>query len=199
MSEETSDLVLVTGATGFIASHIIKSLLDLNGAFRVRGSVRQLENTFKIKSIREIFADKIELVEADLNQPDGWIEAVKDCKYVIHVASPFPSRVPANEDDVTRPAFNGTKFLLNACAECGHVKRLVLTGSCSSVYGDRFQPNREYTEKDWPYFRKLLPYTKSKVVAERAAWEFVKERGEKHLPCFELAVINPGYVMVIIF
>lgn len=209
INRKPADLVLVTGASGFIASHIIKQLIEQNETFyRVRGTVRRLDNTRKIEPIRMLFGNKIELVEADLSRPDGWAEALKDCKYVIHVASPFPSQPPANEDDLTRPAFDGTKFLLNACAECASLKRVVLTGSCSSTYGDRFENNiyknnknkiRMYSENDWAYFRRLMPYTKSKVVAERAAWEFIKERKQKHLPCFELAVLNPGHVLVNIF
>lgn len=202
MPEETTPesdlLVLVTGATGFIASHIIKLLLDQNGAYRVRGTVRRLNDPEKIKPLRELFGAQLELVEADLDRPDGWREAIEGCSYVIHTASPFPAQMPADEDDLTRPAFKGTQYVLNAAAACANtqVKRVVLTGSCSSTFGDRFENNRVYTEKDWPYFRRLRPYAKSKVVAERAAWEFVKERKEKKLPCFELAVVNPGYVLV---
>lgn len=190
-----SDLVLVTGATGFLASHIIKALLEKN--YRVRGTVRDLKNK-KVEKIRNLFDDKIELVKADLLEENSWENAVMGCRYVLHTASPFPLCLPSDEDELVRPAFKGTLNVLKACLDC-QVKRVVLTSSCCSMYGDKFTENRVYTEKDWPYFRRLKPYSKSKVVAERAAWEFVKERSERNLPCFELAVINPGLILVIHF
>lgn len=219
-ASSSTELVLITGATGFVASHIIKVLLEHN--YRVRGTVRDLSDERKTKPVRDLFGDRIELVEADLLKSgrDGWRHAVAGCRYVIHVASPFPLRMPRNEDEVVRPALNGTLNVLNACVGevederdidddpyeevPSGVKRVVLTSSCCAMFGDRFEHDhdghmREYTEKDWAEFRRLKPYAKSKVVAERAAWEFVKERKQKNLPCFELAVINPGYILVIDF
>lgn len=188
------DLVLVTGATGFVASHVIKTLLDQT-KYRVKGTVRSLKDDRKIQPLKSLFGDKLELVEADLLEESGWIEAVNGCKFVFHIASPFPANLPSDENQLIRPALRGTMIILKACVDAG-VKRVVLTGSCSSIFGDRFEENRVYTEKDWPYFRRLKAYSKSKVAAERAAWEFVKEREVKNLSCFQLAVVNPGYVMV---
>jgi dihydroflavonol-4-reductase len=199
IEETEKDLVLVTGATGFIAMHIVKILLEKG--YKVKGTVRNLKEEKKIQILKRLVPNSVgdlEFVEADLTKEDGWVEAVKGCKYVLHTASPFPVEIPKNEEDLIKPAFKGTLILLRACVENdSKVKRVVLTGSCSSMFGDKFIENHVYTEKDWPYFRKLYPYSKSKHLAEKAAWDFVKERTDKHLPCFELAVVNPGYVLVI--
>ena len=131
------ELVLVTGATGFIASYIIKQLLDRD-EYSVRASVRNIKDEERLKQLRDAFGEKLELVEADLTREDGWKEAVDGCTYVLHTASPFPAYIPADEDEIVRPAFKGTLHLLNACANYGRIRRVVLTGSCTSMFGDRF-------------------------------------------------------------
>lgn len=191
------DLILVTGASGYIATHIVKQLLEKG--YRVRGTVRSLKDEKKVAPLRNL-TDKarfsIELVEADLLNETSWPNAVKGCTYVLHTASPFPSARPDNEDVVVKPALNGTLNVLRACVQEGStVKRVVLTSSIAAVAGEIYKQGYTYTEKDWPE-GELEPYLKSKTVAEKAAWDFVKERENKGLWCFELAVVNPGYVMV---
>jgi nucleoside-diphosphate-sugar epimerase len=191
------DLILVTGASGYIATHIVKQLLEKG--YRVRGTVRSLKDEKKVAPLRNL-TDKvrfpIELVEADLLNEASWPKAVKGCTYVLHTASPFPSGRPDNEDVVVKPALNGTLNVLRACAQEGStVKRVVLTSSVAAIAGEIYKHGYTYTEKDWPE-GELEPYLKSKTVAEKAAWDFVKERENKGLWCFELAVVNPGYVMV---
>ncbi|XP_076311295.1 uncharacterized protein LOC143225542 isoform X2 [Tachypleus tridentatus] len=191
-----SPLVLVTGATGFISSHVIK-LLQEDG-YKVRGTVRSLQNEEQLKPIKELCPDapqKIELVEADLTKDEGWNEAVKDCSYVIHVASPFPNIPPASEDEVVKPAVEGTKRILQACADAGTVKRVVLTSSIAAIHGETtLEEGKVYTEDDWTNTESttLDLYSKSKTMAEKEAWEFVKELPDEKK--FELAVINPGLV-----
>lgn len=191
-------LVLVSGASGFIAAHIIKLLLQ--EGYRVRGTLRNLKDEKKITPLRNLVPSKahnLEFVQADLMKEDGWAEAVKGCTYVLHTASPFPAEVPKNEDEIIKPAVNGTLFLIRACAQSGStVKRVVLTSSCAAVFGDQFIGNNTYTEKDWPNVTNLYPYTKSKILAEKAAWDFVKEKEKKNESCFQLAVVNPGLVLV---
>lgn len=192
-----SDLILVTGASGYIATHII-SQLSAKG-YRVRGTVRSLKDEKKLAPLRNLSRNcryPIELVEADLLNEASWLKAVNGCTYVLHTASPFPSEVPENEDVVIKPALNGTLFVLRACAQEGSmVKRVVLTSSIAAVAGDNYTQGYTYSEADWPQ-GVTDPYIKSKTMAERAAWEFVKERESKGLWCFELAVVNPGFVMV---
>ncbi len=75
------------------------------------------------------------------------------------------------------------------------VKRVVLTSSIAAIFGDVFDDGTVFNEKMWPELANIKPYSKSKTLAERAAWNFVNERKTKNENCFELAVINPGYIM----
>lgn len=192
----SNDLVLVTGASGFIALHIVQ-LLQKEG-HRVRGTVRSLKNESKIKPIKSLCPGAkhpIELVEADLNCDDGWDDAVKGCTYVMHVASPFPNTVPKDENDLIRPAVDGTLRVLKACTRTSTVKRVVLTSSISAVHGETASvEGRVYTEDDWTDVtdKGLEPYPKSKTLAEKAAWDYMRSLKDSAM---ELVVINPGLVM----
>ncbi|RWS30614.1 putative uncharacterized oxidoreductase-like protein [Leptotrombidium deliense] len=194
-------VVLVTGASGFIASHIIKQLLE--EGYKVRSTVRSLKDEEKVKLLRELYSgskSEVQLVEADLINADSWKEAVKDAKYVIHVASPFPNTIPSNPDSLLKPAVDGTVNVLKACAESGTVKRVVITSSICAVYDSSLpipkenEETKTFNEENWtngedPH---LDVYAKSKLMAEKAAWDYVKELpdGKK----FELVAINPGMV-----
>ncbi|GFY62196.1 putative uncharacterized oxidoreductase YDR541C [Trichonephila inaurata madagascariensis] len=197
MSEKKDGIVLVTGASGFIALHIIQ-LLQKEG-FRVRGTVRNLKNEAKVKPLLNLCPDAkypLELVEADLTSDAGWDEAVKGCRYCIHVASPFPNAPPKREEDLMIPAVEGTKRVLTACSNAGTVKRIVLTSSISSVHGESTnEEGRIYCEDDWSDMnsRALDAYGKSKTVAEKTAWDFIRSLPpEKKM---ELATVNPSLVM----
>lgn len=192
------DLILVTGASGYIATHIVKQLLE--EGYRVRGTVRSLKDEKKVDPLRNLTKKArfpVELVEADLLNETSWSNAVKGCTHVIHTASPFPSATRhRNEEVLIKPALNGTLNVLRACVQEGsNVKRVVLTSSIAAIAGEIYKEGYTYSEKDWPE-GELEPYLKSKTVAEKAAWDFVRERENKGLWCFELAVINPAYVMV---
>ena len=125
--------VLVTGASGFIAGHCVKALLD--EGYSVRGTVRSVANEAKVAHLRALEgADRLELVEADLTSDAGWGEAVAGCSYVLHVASPFPAASPEHEDELVRPAVDGTHRVLSACAATnGAVKRVVMTSSVAAI------------------------------------------------------------------
>lgn len=159
--------VLVTGASGFIASHIVKLLLE--SGFRVKGTVRDLSNAKKINPLKSLALNakyELELCEADLLDAKSWTNAVKDCTCVIHTASPFPNQIPQNEADVIGPAVNGTLNVLKACVESEHlkVKRVILTSSVAAVSGDVFEHGRVYTETDWPDLKLLNAYAKRFVI-----------------------------------
>ena len=196
--DESIPLVLVTGATGYIATHAIQQLLS-SGKYRVRGTVRSLKSEEKVKALKELVPDAkypLDLCEADLQNKESWPPAVQGCKYVLHIASPFPSGVPKNPDVVIRPAVDGTVNVLTACSESGSVKKVVLTSSIAAIScGGLGHPNRQehvYTEEDWSPPEACPPYERSKTLAEKAAWDFVKELPEEKK--FDLAVINPGFV-----
>lgn len=195
------DLILVTGASGFIATNIIKQLLELG--YRVRGTVRSLKDEKKVAPLRKLAENsrfELELVEADLMKEETWLSAVKECTFVLHTASPLPMKAPKHEDELIKPAVNGTLFVLKACAQEGSVvKRVVVTSSMAAIAGDSYINDHTYSERDWSKPETLQPYYKSKTLAEKAAWDFVKDRETKGLSCFELAVINPSMVMVLKF
>ncbi|KAK2573682.1 NADPH-dependent aldehyde reductase ARI1 [Acropora cervicornis] len=189
--------VLVTGASGFLASHIVRQLLEA-GEYMVRGTVRSLSNEKKVGPLKKLKPENakydLELVEADLTNKESWTEAVKDCTYVLHVASPFPAENPRDEMEVIRPAVEGTKNVLDACAKTkGAVKRVVVTSSVVAIYAGRFGEGNVFTEEDWAAEEGVNPYEKSKAKAEKAAWELVKNLQDDEK--FELVVINPGRLL----
>ena len=192
-------LALVTGASGYIATHVVQQLLS-SGNYRVRGTVRSLKNEEKIKALKELVPHAkypLDLCEADLENKESWPAAVQGCKFVFHIASPFPSAVPKHPDDLIRPAVLGTTNVLSACAESGSVKKVILTSSIAAIscglsgHPSR-RPGHAYTEEDWSPEAACLPYERSKLFAERAAWDFIKQLPDEKK--FDLAVINPAFV-----
>lgn len=181
--------VLVTGGSGFLGSHITLQLL--NAGHTVRTTVRSLARRDDImRMIRNGGGDPAELIviEADLEREDGWAAAVKGCEFVLHVASPFPGESPEDETKLIGPARDGTLRVLRASRDAG-VKRVVMTSSFAAIgYG---HPPRKaaFEETDWSILDApdVQPYIKSKIIAERAAWDFVEREGGG----LELAVINP--------
>ena len=194
MTEIQSKTVLVTGASGFIGNHCVLQLLEQG--YKVRGTLRNLDRE---KHLREVFSqhtqaiDHLEFVQTDLLKDDGWSEALSECEYVLHVASPFPGEMPENEDDLIRPAVDGTLRVLKA-ASTANVKRVVLTSSAAAIQGGHREKVREFNENDWSDLRgNIDAYAKSKTLAEQAAWEYVSNQ-DANQP-LELAVINPSFVM----
>ena len=122
--------------TGFLGSHVLKSFLECTAQqFSIRGTVRDPKNKVKMQPLEESLGEafnQVELVQADLNDPDSFDKAIEGCDYVVHTASPFPAKNPKNEREIIDPAVNGTKAVLNACHK-HHVKRLVLTSSVVAI------------------------------------------------------------------
>lgn len=197
MSQDPANTtVLVTGASGFIGLHCVLQLLQQG--YRVRGTVRSKARSDEVREAMEAnigagLGERLEIVEADLSEDEGWADAVRGCTYVLHVASPFPNRVPEHEDELIKPAMEGTLRVLKAAADAG-VRRVVLTSSVAAVStGYPTDSSRVYTEDDWSIVERCSPYPKSKTLAERAAWDFVASLGGD--APMELAVINPGAVL----
>jgi dihydroflavonol-4-reductase len=187
--------VLVTGATGFIAGHVILQLLD--AGHEVRGTARSASSAAKLNETLSKYAGRpiaIELVAANLERDDGWAEAVAGMDFVQHVASPFPSGVPKDPDELIRPATDGALRVLKASRAAG-VKRVVMTSSMAAIaYGWGENRPAVLTEEHWSNPDNLkdnTAYTRSKTIAERAAWDYINGEGKG----LELAVINPAVVL----
>ena len=127
-----SDKVLLTGISGWIAKHTAIELL--NSGYEVLGTVR---NNNLIEQTKETISkytsiDKLSFVELDLLKDDGWNEAAKGCKYIMHVASPFPIKVSKNRDILLPVAVDGTLRVLNAGLNAG-VKQIIKTSSKAAI------------------------------------------------------------------
>ncbi|TFB87555.1 aldehyde reductase [Cryobacterium algoricola] len=185
----TGELVLVTGGSGFVGAHCIVRLLD--AGYRVRTTVRSLGREPEVRAmVADGGADAgsaLSFTVADLLSDAGWAEAVNGCAFVLHVASPFPAREPADEDELIVPARDGALRVLRAARDAG-VRRVVLTSSFATVGYGAQHPDRPFTEDDWTDpTGAVSAYVKSKTIAERAAWDFVAREGG----ALELTVINP--------
>jgi len=182
--------IAVTGATGFIASEVVKVLLMRRHT--VRGTVRNPEDAAKVSPLKELHGagERLRLFKADLLDRSGFDAAFEGCDMVIHVASPYVIDVEDAQRDLVDPALKGTRNVLEAANAAG-VQRVVLTSSTAAITD---QPeDRAYTEEDWNEKSSLTrnPYYYSKTVAERSAWQFVDDES----PTFDLVVINPSGVL----
>ena len=185
------DKVLVTGATGYIGLHCIHQLL--NQGYAVNGSVRspeRKEEIFEALQKHNTPTENLNLYTFNLTEDDGWDEGMEGCDYLLHVASPIALE-NHNEDFFVKPAVAGVKRAFEF-AKKHNVKKVVLTSSVAAIF-DTLEEKTYYDETDWsdPENPSISHYSKSKALAERAAWDFVKNEGNP----FELAVINPALVI----
>jgi len=189
MGQSKNETILVTGGSGFVGSYCILQLL--NEGYTVRTTIRSLDKVNDLKAM--LLAgmaknmDNLTVLAANLTSDEGWVEAVCGCDYILHVASPFPAGEPKDENEIIIPARDGALRVLRA-AQAAKVKRVVLTSSFAAI-GYTIDPkNHVFTEADWTDPNVKLPaYIKSKTIAERAAWDFMK----KNACDMELVVINP--------
>lgn len=185
----SSGTVLVTGGSGFLAGHCILSLLQAGYSIRttMRTPGRQAALRAALAAAGCVAGERLSVLQADLLADDGWREAAVGCDRVLHVASPLSAAAPRHEDELIRPAREGTLRVLRAAREAG-VGRVVLTSSFAAIgYGRTLE--RPFTESDWTDTGDagLAAYPRSKALAERAAWDFVDREGGG----LELAVVNP--------
>lgn len=186
--------VLVTGGSGFIGSHAILQLL--HAGHQVRTTVRNLAREADVRAmLREggmDAGDRLRVLAADLENDTGWPEAVAGCEYVLHVASPFPERLPSDENELIVPAREGALRVLRAARDAG-VKRVVLTSSFAAIGYGHAQQTAPFDETNWTELNGpgLSAYVKSKTIAERAAWDFIAGDGGG----LELSVVNPVGVL----
>ena len=186
---------LVTGGTGFLGGWCVAQALERGHDVRTTVRDRRRES-----ALRESVAnagvdpgDRLSVVAADLTSEDGWAEAVAGCRYVLHVASPFPPEQPKDPDELIVPARDGALRVLAAALDAG-VERVVMTSSVAAIRGSRASSeSAPYTEADWTDGDDTTrtPYVRSKTIAERAAWTLVRDAGAEK----RLAVVNPGAII----
>ncbi|HEY0933838.1 MAG TPA: NAD-dependent epimerase/dehydratase family protein [Trebonia sp.] len=185
--------ILVTGASGYLGTQLLAALLRA-GQGPVRAQVRSAARADGLRAaVRrgEVSADGLEVVTADLTSDDGWKAALTGVDEVYHVASPIPAAQPADPDELVVPAREGTLRVLRAAVDAG-VRRVVVTSSFAAI-GYTPKPSAEFTEDDWtdPDMPGLAPYPRSKTIAERTAWDFIRSEGGHT----ELTVVNPTFIL----
>ena len=188
-----TDKVLLTGISGWIAKHTAIELL--NAGYEVLGTVR---NNTLIEQTKETISqyasiDKLSFTELDLLKDDGWNEAAQGCRYIMHLASPFPFKVSNNRNSLLAPAVDGTLRVLNAGLNAD-VKQFIVTSSIAAMFRKPIRSNPySFDENDWTdenWKEGVGDYFLSKTKAEKAAWELMESKGLKN----KLTMINPGGV-----
>lgn len=189
--------VMVTGANGYVASWLVKRLLD--DGHTVHAAVRDPENQKKISHLNEIAdasSGTIKFFKGDLLTPGSYKEAMNGCELVYHTASPFTSDFKDAQKELIDPALNGTENVLISANEVDSVKRIVVTSSCAAIYTDAIDtvnaPGGIITEDVWNTTASLhyQPYSYSKTLAEKKAWEIEKEQDR-----WDLVTVNMSLVM----
>ncbi len=198
MNINRSAPALVTGGNGYIASWLVKYLLE--DAVDVRATVRDPSNTDKVGHLMKMADESpgtLTLFGADLLDEGAFDEAMDGCEVVFHTASPFVvSGIKDPQKDLVDPAVQGTRNALESVNRTSSVKRVVLTSSVVSIYGDAVDLEEidgdVFTEEHWNTTSSLdhQPYSFSKVEAERVAWEIAGAQDR-----WDLNVINPGFVL----
>lgn len=195
---DTTKPILVTGITGYLASWVVKQLLEKG--FTVHGTVRNKSNTEKFQHLLKIekaSTGKLVLFEADLLKEGSFKKAIKNCELVIHTASPFIiSGIKDAQKELVEPALKGTQNVLHLVNQTESVKRVVLTSSVVAMYGDSCDittlGDGIITEKSWNTTSSTnhQPYSYSKTLAEKEAWEIAESQNR-----WDLVVINPGLIL----
>lgn len=194
---DPSKPVLVTGASGYIASRLVKDLLEKG--HHVRGTVRNKSKKEKYAFLEEIAAassGKLEIFEADLLKDGSFATAMEGCELVMHTASPFRTQVKDPQKELVDPALKGTRNVLQAVNATPSVKRVVLTSSVVAIYGDSQEVSEKeggiFRESDWNSSSSLdhQPYPYSKTVAEKEAWKINGAQDR-----WDMVTIHPAFVM----
>jgi dihydroflavonol-4-reductase len=184
------DAVLVSGGSGYIAGYVIRQLVA--EGWRVRTTIRDLTKEDGVRKLLAVDNSRLAFFAADLVDDAGWAEAMAGCSHVAHVASPFPSHVVKDPDDLIVPAREGALRALRAAKAAG-VRRFVMTSSIAAIGYGRPKGVYTFTEADWtdPDAPGTSPYVKSKTIAERAARAWVEAQGGG----IEYCTVNPAAVL----
>ena len=194
---DRSKPVLVTGATGYVAGWLVKRLLE--EGLTVHASVRDPENHEKTGHLRQLAQNTrgtLKFFKSDLLKPGSYREAIEECELVFHTASPFTSNFKDPQRDLIDPAVKGTENVLISASDTPSVKRVVVTSSCAAIYSDAVDTlnaqGGRITETDWNTTASVdyQPYSYSKTLAEKRAWELAATQQQ-----WDLVTINPSLVM----
>ncbi|XP_047341788.1 phenylacetaldehyde reductase-like [Impatiens glandulifera] len=188
-------VVCVTGASGFIASWLVKLLLDRR--YTVKGTVRSLHDPKKTEHLLALDGakERLKLFEANLIDEGSFDTAVQGCDCVFHTASPVLMSVDDPNLELIDPAVKGTLNVLNSCSKVPSIKRVVITSSMASVIFNGKPLNADVVvDETWfsdaAYCQQIkMWYMVSKTLAEEAAWKFGEENG------MDLITIHPGFVI----
>lgn len=190
--------VLVTGASGYLALHIVKQLLD--GGYKVVGSVRTTAKGEKLAKDLNNKNFKFDIVD-DLENKEAIVNFVKnnsEATALLHTASPFRFDVNDVQKDLIDPAVKGTEAVLDAVKQYGpQIKNVVITSSYAAIMNLKKTDKSIDTEESWnpitpeeALLNSFYAYVASKTFAEKAAWDFVKDQK----PGFDLSTVNPVYI-----
>ena len=168
--------VLVSGGSGYIAGYLIRQLVA--EGWMVHTTVRSLAREAAVRELLAVDNSRMKFFAADLMADSGWAEAMAGCGACAHVASPLPSGVPKNADELIVPARDGALRALRAAKAAG-VRRFVMTSSVAAIAYGRGRGVHHFTEADWTDLSQpgLTPYIQSKTVAERAARDWIAREG----------------------
>ncbi|CAK7902485.1 putative NADPH-dependent methylglyoxal reductase Grp2p [[Candida] anglica] len=192
--------VFLSGATGFVAQHLIKQLLTKG--YKVIGSVRSTEKGEALK--KNLNSEDFEyVIISDIQTKGAFNDVLKshpEITIVLHTASPLSFNVTDPEKDFLIPAVEGTKNALNAVIEFApQVTSFVLTSSYASIFTRSKERDNTATfdESSWNDItweqskeNLLTGYLGSKTFAEKAAWEII----ETKKPSFNFCTINPACI-----
>ncbi|MFI6166608.1 NAD-dependent epimerase/dehydratase family protein [Nocardia sp. NPDC051052] len=185
------ELVLVTGGSGYVAGWCVVELLERGYDVRttVRGSDKEAAVIAAVSTAVDP-AGRLSFAVADLTADDGWDAAMKDVDYVLHVASPL-GRNSDDPDALIDAARGGALRVLRAATAAG-VKRVVLTSAANAASPASYATDGITDETLWtdPDDPTLIPYRRSKTLAERAAWDFMADYDGPT----QLTTILPGAV-----
>lgn len=189
--------ILVTGATGYVAGRLVERLLEQGHT--VHAAVRNPEDRSKLRHLNEPaegLPGSIRFFKSDLLEPGSYAEAMAGCELVFHTASPFTMDVKDPVAELIKPARLGTRNVLESANQTPSVKRVVVTSSCAAIYGDNADlaetSGGVFTEDDWNTSSSVdhQPYSYSKTMAEREAWNIAGEQDR-----WDLVTVNPSLVL----
>lgn len=182
--------VFVSGGSGYIAGFLIRQLIA--EGWQVNTTIRNLAREADVRGWLNVDNSKLKFFAADLLSDDGWAEAMAGCSHAAHVASPLPANTPKHADELITPAREGALRALRFAKEAG-IKRFVMTSSVAAVAYGHGGAKHHFTEADWtnPDSPDAYPYVQSKVIAERAARDWVAASGSD----MEFVTVNPSLVL----